>query len=57
MYFIIIFDILTADRNALFAELYCQPEGDREPLFGAGFDHPLQALLEGVGGKAAGRQV
>jgi len=57
VYFILFKDIFIAYRDALFAALYCEPEGCGKHLFGDGSDHPLQALLEGVGGKDAAHQV
>ena len=57
MYFTLFLDIFTVDKETLFAALYCEPEGCSEHLFGDGSDHPLQALLEGVGGKDTAHQV
>jgi hypothetical protein len=57
MYFRLFFGMVIADLEALFMALYPSAKGGNEDLFDVVSDHPIQDVLEGVGGEAGALQL
>jgi hypothetical protein len=57
MYFRLFFDMVTADPDALFKVLYPSAKGGGEVLFDDDSVHPIQVVLEGVGGEVQALQL